>query len=132
MTRWRLATIDDGHADWRHAVNVTTRHWPLHLLSSRQRRIMLYLVNYQARHHSNPTWQMIATACDLRGPSTVGYHLHRLQELGWVRVRPDRRASIQVIAPTERTVVLPPLTLRATLGSGPLRVLGSVVADTFG
>lgn len=109
MARWRLAAIDDGQADWRHAVAVITSRWPLHTLTRRQRQIIRYLAAYQTQHHNSPTWTMIADECGLRGPSTVGYHLHRLQELGWIHMPPNRRASIQLIEPSEHTVVLPPL-----------------------
>jgi hypothetical protein len=113
MPYWTLAPVDNGAADWRHAVTVPGQPWPLHRLTGRQRRMLRYLLAYRDERAASPTLRQIADACGFWSVSTAGYHLDKLERAGWVRRRFDRRGAVQIIEPGDQRVVCEPLPMPA-------------------
>ena len=85
------------------------------MLTSRQRQIWDFLVEYVDRHGYPPTVREIGTAVGLASPSTVHAHLANLERAGLLRRDPTKPLALELIGrersagsrPTPETHLLP-------------------------
>jgi repressor LexA len=66
-------------------------------LSQRQREILDFIVESVERHGYPPAVREIGEAVGLSSPSTVHAHLRTLEDLGYLRIEPDKARAIKVL-----------------------------------
>ncbi|MFI7608716.1 hypothetical protein ACIBTV_26710 [Micromonospora sp. NPDC049366] len=89
MTKYHLAPVRDGRADWDNAV--------LPPLSRRQLHILAVIRIYTLAMGYPPSLAEIGAAVGLRQPSAVLYHVRQLRDRGYVR-RDTTKARALVLA----------------------------------
>ena len=62
-------------------------------ISSRQKQIYKYIVKFRRLVGVSPTQHELASAIGITRPA-VQYHLHKLEQAGWVDVMPGRKGGL--------------------------------------
>ncbi|TLM67844.1 MAG: transcriptional repressor LexA [Deltaproteobacteria bacterium] len=75
-------------------------------LTARQRQVLDFVTDYQARHGYSPTLREIAAHLRVSGPLPVSKHLDALEKKGWLKRDPVSR-GIALATPSGRSVSLP-------------------------
>lgn len=110
MTRFQLAPIRDGRADWTMVTPVDVV-----ALTVRQRQVLDCISNHLHARGYAPTQQQIATAIGLASAGSVNHHLGNLEALGVLHRRARRTRAL---APTNNTATTVPR-LRIIRGDAP-------------
>jgi len=66
-------------------------------LSAKQKEILAYLADFQARRGFSPSVREIGEAVSLRSTSSVHNHLATLEERGYIRRDPSKSRSIEIL-----------------------------------
>lgn len=69
-------------------------------ITPQQRRILRFIVAYQQRHGYPPSVREIGTSVGLASSSTVHWHLHALERLGYLKRDPNKPRALRILNPT--------------------------------
>jgi repressor LexA len=97
-------------------------------LSSRQAEIMVYIEDYIREYRRPPTNREIGTQFGIRSTGHVDYHLHALEERGFITREARRSRSIRVL----RSLRRPGLPIQGTIAAGsPLDIFETDQQETL-
>lgn len=97
-------------------------------LSDRQIEIMLYIEDYIREYRRPPTNREIGTQFSIKSTGHVDYHLHVLEERGYIEREKKKSRSIKVLRPMRRSG----LVIQGTIAAGqPLEIFGADQQDTL-
>jgi len=102
-------------------------------LTRRQKQVLDFLVSFLNSKGYSPSFEEIAENLGLSSLATVHKHISTLQRKGFIRRRPNRSRSVDVVAipgpvPFAKTAV----TTRRRKSSGEIAAVASVGADSVG
>ena len=74
------------------------------ILSSKQREILAFLIDYQGGHGYSPSVREVCDAVHLSSTSSVHSHLSKLEEKGYIKRDPSKPRSIEILQKPEQDV----------------------------
>ena len=66
-------------------------------MTDREKAILEFIRAYMKLHGSAPSYEVIAHAVGLRSKSNIHRLVHKLEDMGYVRIRPYKFRSIRVV-----------------------------------
>ena len=66
-------------------------------MTDREKSILNFIREYMKLHGTSPSYEVIAKAVGLKSKSNVHRFVHKLEDLGYLKIKPYKFRSIKVI-----------------------------------